>query len=220
MRVAFAFMLSTAIFSSAAHAGNTVTEFEGIQERCAQVGDISFGPKGRWPACRVTQAGWVATVGILDIYQAQYCLGASDAECGERALLLFGNRAYTPEAHLLVQRIDPGATRYDDPLLVETPYGTLMALEARSPGGSENNSYHLWQKGRWMPIDSKAWLRDLSKRLPKGLSAGEGVAPDIDRMRVQVPLYRSGENAGIVAEVELGLAKNRFTLTKLTLAHE
>ena len=221
MRIALAFMLLTTIFPSAVHARNDITKFEGIQERCAQVGDVSFGPKGRWPACRVTNGRWLATIGIVDIYRAEYCLGKADGGCDQRALMLFANRAYTADARLLVQRIDPGATRYDDPLLVETQYGTMMVLPARIPGGAESNSYHVWRTGRWLPVESKAWLRELSMRLPKGMTAGTEAAPDIDGMRVQVPLYRSGEPAGTVAEVELGLAqasKERFTVKRVKFA--
>jgi hypothetical protein len=220
MRLAIALLLAGSVVGSAAHARGERAEFEKVQEQCVDVGDIRVGEGGRWSECRVTKARWFATNDFLDLYQVQYCLGKDIVGCDERALLVFANRAYTPEARLLLQRIDTGATEYDDPLVVLTQYGRLMMLSARSPGAPAEKSYYLWRKDRWLPVDARSWMRDLSRRLPKGATLKATDAwPDINSMSVQAAVYRPGEgSSGEVAQVELALSKDRFTVKRVKLA--
>jgi len=224
MRIAFAFLLLAAVVSPPVHAGGDVTKFEGVQEHCVQVGKIKFGPNTRWSNCSVTKGRWFATLDFLDLYQAQYCLGKGDGECDQRALLVFANRAYTPNAKVILQRIDPGAAEYDDPLLVQTKYGDILTLSARFPGGSVSKSYYRWRSGHWIPVDARGWLRDLSKRLPKGemIKAKAEVWPDADSMSAQATLYSTGGSGASdkVAKVELGLANDRFIVKKVTLTQK
>ena len=216
MRIASAF-LTAVIVSSAAHAGGTVTKFEGVQEHCVQVGGIKFGANSRWTDCQVTKGRWFATLGIIDMYQAQYCLSKGDQECGQRALLVFGNRAYTPKATVMLQHIDPGATEYDDPVLVQTQYGDILTLAARIPGGSETKRYYLWRAGNWVAIDAHSWRREVSKKLPKGTSVMADAWPDADSMSAQMKLDGADDR---LIKVDFGLAGNRFVVKKLELAQK
>lgn len=222
MRIAFASLLLTAAVSLPVHAGGDSLEFEGVQERCVQAGKIKFGANAKWANCSVTRGRWVATLDFIDMYQAQYCLGNSAGACDQRALLLFGNRAYTPNARVMLQRIDPGAVEYDDPRLVQTKYGDILTLSARLPGGSESKSYYRWKSGRWMPVEARSWLRELAKQLPKGETIKAEAWPDIDSMGAQAPLAGTAGagTSGKVAEVELGIAKDRFTVIKVALAQK
>ena len=220
MRLAFtSILLITAAVSSTVHARGDVIKFEGVQEHCVQVGEIKFGAKGRWSNCSVTTGRWFATMGILDLYQAQYCLGKGDGECDRKAFLFFANRAYTPNAKMILQRIDPGAAQYDDPLVVETKYGDILTLSARFPDGRVSKSDYRWKSDRWIPVDARGWLRDLSKQLPKDVVAKGDAWPDADTMSVRVPLAPRGESGlGVaMAEVELALAQERFTVKKVNL---
>ena len=93
-------------------------DFAPIQERCVQSGQIRFGAGERWSDCRLTRAGFVSTIGLLDFYYAQYCLidGAKNAKgCDKQAMVIFGNRAYRGEAYSVLQRIDPAGTQYEIP---------------------------------------------------------------------------------------------------------
>jgi hypothetical protein len=132
---------------------------------------------------------------------------------------VFGNRAYTPNAKVILQRIDPGAAKYDDPLLIQTKYGDSLTLTAHLPDGSASNSYYRWQSGRWIPLDAQAWRRDLAKRLPQGTSMKTDVWPDVDTMSVRVPFSQRGESGpgNAVADVEFALAKGRFTVKNVQL---
>jgi hypothetical protein len=135
----------------------------------------------------------VATLDFIDMYQAQYCLGKGAGECDQQAFTLFGNRAYTPNAKVMLQRIDPGATKYDDPVVIQTKYGDILALAAHLPDGSESKRYYRWQSGQWKPVKARGWLRDLAKHLPKGevINAVAGW-PNFDSMSAQATLYRAG----------------------------
>lgn len=222
MRFALIVLLFSATLGSMpAYAVSDVTALMIVQEQCAQVGEISFGPNRRWADCQVTKGRWVATIGLIDIYQAQYCLGDGDGRCAQKAQLLFGNRAYTPTAKLLAQRIDPGGIEYDDPLIIKNEYGRILTLSARLPDGGQKNNYYLWEDGAWLPIDTQGWLKDLARQLPAGVAVRGGDSPNVDTMRAKASLYRKGDadccpTAG-VASAELGLAKRRFSLKKYSI---
>jgi len=216
MRIAFAFLLASAAVSLPAHAGDRV-KFDGVQEHCVKVGAIKFGVNERWASCRVTKGRWFATLDFIDMYQAQYCLGKDDEGCERRALLVFANRAYKPDAQLILQHLDAGAAQYDDPVVVQTAYGDVFTLTARLPGGAETKSFYLWHSGRWMSLESRSWLQELSKRLPKGVSVAGDIQPDLDSMSARVKLARADGSVGDIAEVELGLAKGRFAVKRVRL---
>jgi hypothetical protein len=222
MRIAFAFLLLAAAVSLPVHARDKAIKFEGVQEHCIQTDKIKFGANAKWSDCRVTKGRWFATLEFIDMYQAQYCLGKGDGACEQRAFLVFGNRAYTPNAKVMLQQIDPGTDGYDEPRLVQTKYGDILTLSARLPGGGASKRYYRWHSGRWLPVESRGWLRDLAKRLPKGETITGDVWPDIDSMTAQATLSSAASSGpgGKVAEVELGIAKDRFTVKKVTLAHK
>lgn len=164
MRFAFAALLFAIVVSLPAHARDDVTKFEGVQMHCVQAGKIKFGAKASWSDCSVTRGRWVATLDFIDMYQAQYCLGKVAGECDQRAFTLFGNRAYTPNAKVMVQRIDPAGTEYDDPLVVQTKYGDILTVSAHLPDGRKSESYYRWQSGHWKRVKAGAWLHELSKQ--------------------------------------------------------
>ena len=222
MRIAIASLLLAAVFTSPVQAGGKEIKFDGVQEHCVQVGKVKFGANARWSDCSVTKGRWFATLDHIDMYQAQYCLGKGDGECGQRALMIFSNRAYTPKAGLMLQRFDPPAAEYDDPLLIQTKYGDILTLTARLPQGKVSKSYYRWHAGRWIPVEARGWLRDLSRQLPKGESINADAWPDVDSMSAQAKVQRKGGAAAseTVADVELGIARDRFTVKKVTLAQK
>jgi hypothetical protein len=219
VRTACAFLLLAALGWMPAYAGSDLVPFSQIHMDCVQVGDVTFGPQGKWPTCRITRSHFFSAIDLLDFYQVQYCLGKEGEECDRRALLVFSNRAYTPVARLELERLDPGGTQYDNPLVVQVDKASVLVIGAHVPGADNDKKFYLWQKDHWAPIDARGWLRDLSKRLPKGLSVRKGVLPDAETMSAHVPLYRVADAdccpTGGVADVQLGVAKGRFTVQKV-----
>lgn len=218
----FVSLFAAFVFSGQVYAIGDMTALLDVQEECSQVGEISFGPGQRWANCQVTRGRWVSTIDLVDMYQAQYCLGSHPDNCERRALLLFGNRAYTPMAKLMLQRLDPAGTEYDDPLVIKNEYGRILTVSVRLPDGSRNKQYYLWQAGGWVPIDSQAWLNDLAKRLPAGSTADQVGLPEVDTMSAQATFFRPTRaaccaNKG-VATIELGLRQGRFWLKKIVIA--
>lgn len=223
MRIISAFLLITAALSLPAHARDHAIKFDGVQEHCVQVEKVRFGANSRFPDCRVTKGRWFATLDFIDMYQAQYCLGKGTGACEQRALLVFANRAYTPNAKVILQRIDPGMAEYDDPQLVQTKYGDILTLSARFPDGSASKSYYRWHSGRWIQVEARGWLRELSRQLPKGESVKGEAWPDADSMSAQAKLQGSGDAAAQdsrVADVQLGLTNDRFSVKKVTLVQK
>lgn len=217
MHMLYAFLL--AAVTGPAHAAGDVAPFPAVQEKCVEVGAVTLGKRGRWSHCAVTKARWMATMDFLDQYQVQYCLSMHDGGCEHRAFLVFANRAYTPDARLLIQHIDAGTLEYEDPLIVKTAYGRLLTLTAIDASGERKAVYYVWRGGRWVGLEAKGWTRQLTAQLPVGTRARpEALWPDIDGMTVHAPLYRrDGTDAAQTARVELAVRNDRFVVKRVAV---
>ena len=212
MRIIILLMLTITI---KAYAGTDIAPletvpFEGVQHECRQVGGISFGVNGRWADCHVTRGRWVATIDFLDIYQAQYCLGNTPESCEQTAQVIFANRAYTPDATVLLTRLDEAGTSYIDPLIVNSDNDSVMSMTSRSAAGVVATEYFVWGTDHWSKMDAQHWQHDLQARLPKGTSARElSALPDLETMSAAVKLFNTKDldccPSGGVAKVTLGL---------------
>ena len=203
-----------------------IVPFEGVQHECRQVEGISFGANGHWANCHVTRGRWVATIDFLDIYQAQYCLGNTPERCEQRAQVIFANRAYTPDATVLLVRIDEAGTNYVDPLVVNSDNDSVMGITSHNAAGLAATQYFVWRADHWAPLDAKHWQDDLQDRLQakwqtdlkadlkvsllKSTSAREvSAVPDLETMSAKVQLYNTEDAdccpSGGVATVLFGL---------------
>jgi hypothetical protein len=221
MRTAFvSLIMATLAASFAAHADSNVTAFPLSDEACVAVGEVTLGANGRWAHCQVTRNGWFATIDNLDLYQTQYCLGSKAGKCEQKALTLFSNIAYTPKAKLLLQRVDSGATAYDDPMTVNTENGVIMTL-AKRIGSVSSSTYYYWQANQWLPIEAQLWQRQVKRYFPKNVVLRAKPSLDIGSMRADAKLYRAGDAdccpSGGVAEIDLILSKGRFSVKNVEI---
>lgn len=139
-------------------AAEAVTKFADLQSGCVAVASLHLEPGGGMVDCRMTRSRWVSTIGNVDFYQAQYCLGAG---CQRRALLIYSNRAYAPEAQVLLERVDPAGTEYVDPLVVSGADGPHLVLRWHPPAGGEERAIYRWQEARWQPVDARQWRGEI-----------------------------------------------------------
>ena len=196
--------------------------FEGIQKECRQVGAITFGANAKWAYCHVTRGRWVATIDFLDLYQAQYCLGNTPNSCEQTAQVVFANRAYTPDATVLLLRLDEAGTQYIEPLVVSSDDDSVMSMASRSAAGNISTQYFVWRDNRWLAIDAQHWQHDLQAQLPNGTSTRNFSAwPNLENMRAEVKLFNPKDAdccpSGGVANVEIGLKTNQFIVKNLTI---
>jgi hypothetical protein len=196
--------------------------FDGVQHTCKQVGEITFGEGGRWPVCHVTRGRWVATIDFLDLYQAQYCLGKTAGICEQTAQVIFANRAYTPDATVLIVRVDDGGTAYDDPMVVNSGDDSVMSVATHDAADIIAKRYYLWRTDHWITMKALAWQQDLSNFLPKGTSARAGEAfPDLETMSTQLKLFKPTDAdccpSGGTANVEFGLDKEQFAIKQVKI---
>ena len=195
-------------------------DFAPIQERCVQSGQIRFGAAERWSDCRLTRAGFVSTIGLLDFYYAHYCLidGAKNARgCDKQAMVIFGNRAYRGEAYAVLQRIDPAGTQYEIPLVTGAGDDNLLILSAK-PGNDARpvRKYYAWHDALWQPVDAHAWQRELPARLPVGARVNVNGQPDPQSLSVRITVADpSGHARGKPMRVELGFADRRLFIRDL-----
>jgi hypothetical protein len=218
-------LLLVALLSFKAYAADenpNAIMFEGVQEHCVQLGEIKFGPGAHWNSCHITRARWVSTINLIDMYQTQYCLGKDEQSCEQRAWVLFANRAYTKEAKALVVRMDPSTTVYKDPLVIVTGDNYLMSMPSYNADGVESINYFMWHMGDWVPVESQAWVHNLTAKLPKGTSIRQVVWPDLESMSAEVNLFKSSDSdccpTGGKAKVDLGFEGENFSVKKVNVS--
>ena len=206
------------------------TPFETVQYECRQVGGIKFGANAQWQNCHVTRGRWVATIDFLDIYQAQYCLGSTPDACQQRAQVLFANRAYTPDATVLLVRLDEAGTSYTDPLIVNSGDDSVMSMATHNAAGVVASQYYVWRRNHWAAMDAQHWQYNLQTLLPKGTSTRKvSTLPDLESMSAEVKLFKSNDDdccpSGGTANIALGLAsglgsndeKAQFTVKQVNI---
>lgn len=200
--------------------------FEDVQYECKQVGGVKFGANAQWRNCHVTRGRWVATIDFLDIYQAQYCLGSTPDGCQQRAQVLFANRAYTPDATVLLVRMDEAGTSYADPLIVNSGNDSVMSMTSHNAAGAATTQYYVWRTDHWATMDVQHWQQDLQALLPKGTSMREiSALPDLESMSAEVILFKSSDAdccpSGGIANIVLGLGSNdekvQFTVKQVNI---
>lgn len=191
--------------------------FDGIQSECVtKIHGVSIN-------CRVSKAGWYSTIGLNDLYQAQYCHEPDGQGCAQRSLHLFANRAYTPVARRLFSRVDPGDTAYDPPQVFLTPQGEVLRLGVRHAGGAAQPTFYLWRDDTWHPIETRFWRRDLARRLPHGLVLAEDVEPDFETLGLDAELWRkspAGLSAAGHAKLRFGFEGTRLVLKSVRIVQE
>jgi hypothetical protein len=203
-----------------------IVPFEGVQYECKQVGGISFGANAQWAHCHVTRGRWVATIDFLDLYQAQYCLGNTTESCQQTAQVIFANRAYTPDATVLLVRLDEAGTTYSDPMVVNSGDDSVMSMALRGTTGALATQYFVWRANRWATVDAKLWQHDLQADLQTKLPNGTSVRaisaqPDLENMAAEVPLFNTQDPdccpTGGVVKVAIGLENSQFVVKNLTI---
>ncbi len=112
---------------------------------------------------------------------------------------------------------------YERPRTIQSPAGTVLYLLGDT-GGSGNfpdDALYLFRDGAWVAIDIQTWIDDLSKRLPKGLSANKGIFPDWKTMTAATALWRDADAnccpSGGGANLTLRLDGNRVVLDRIEL---
>ncbi len=198
--------------------------FERIQEACVHTGVLPIGPGERWASCRVTRAGFVGTIGLLDFYYATWCLAVRGERCDSVALVVFANRAYRQEATLQFHRVDPAGTRYGHAMMVGGDASHAIVVSARRPNHGIERQFHAWDGAGWREVDGAAWRGTLAEamqaRLPAELRAQlpREAMPEPERMALVVPLrrVRDGALAG-VATVGVRIDGTRLAVDEIDL---
>ncbi len=192
-----------------------VVKFDDLFHDCQQVGAIRFGAGERWASCRVLHHGFVATIGIEDLYYTEYCLQDARKQCAAKALVVYRNRAKYPDAVAEIVRVDPRGTRYDMPMMVGEDGADMMVLGARKPGERvAQRRYLQYHAGAWHEMDIHSWQGGLKQHLPAGTEArlpAAANAPDPQTLALSAPLFRAGKRVGS-AEIALKVGDGQLAI--------
>ena len=52
---------------------------------------------------------------------------------------------------------------------------------------------YLLEGGQFHEVDTESWLKELQRRLPKGMGAWKGIYPDYDSLTAETPLWKDGD---------------------------
>jgi hypothetical protein len=211
-------LLALLPLSVGANQGETV-KFDDLFHDCQQVGDIRFGTGERWASCRVLHHGFVATIGIEDLFYTEYCLQDARKQCGAKAMVVYRNRAKHPDAVAEIVSIDPRGTRYDLPMMVGEDGADMMVLGSRKPGKRVSQRRYLQHHaGTWHEMDIRSWQAELDRYLPAGVTArldAGANAPDPQTLALRAPLFRAGTRFG-AADIVLKVADGRLDIAAVS----
>ncbi len=221
-RVVTCFATLLALFPLGARAAQgEVVKYDDLFHDCQQVGDIRFGAGERWASCRVLHHGFVATIGIDDLFYTEYCLQDARKQCAAKALVVYRNRAKHPDAVAEIVRVDPRGTRYDLPVMFGEDGADMMVLGIHKPGERvAQRRYLQHHAGAWHDMDIRSWQVELKQLLPPGTEArlpAAARAPDPQTLALQAPLFRAGKRVGS-ADVALKVADGRLAIAAVTWA--
>jgi hypothetical protein len=205
-----------------------------LRQHCIEFKQVKLGDK---PAdirdCRVSEFGEFGTVDEVHYYYALYCLIPNDApdkgHCDDgsfnaryhrtRGLAIFLGDSSGLKVRLLIERVEEiGTMQYDPPQIIRNGTGTILYLPIAIDGTGHYNAseYFLWDAGKWQPIESQGWLKNLSQQMPTGLEIWKGVWPDLRTMQTEVGLYRGGDAnccpTGGRARIRFSIRERRFVL--------
>ncbi len=189
--------------------------------------------------CRVSEFGEFGSADGQTYYYALYCLIPSDAPDGgkcdddsfnarnyrERGLTIFAYDARSRNPRLVFERVasEIGTVYYQQPQIIRSAAGTLLYLPIALDGtGHINESeYFLRDGGAWHAVEAQGWLAELQRRIPAGLEIWKGVWPNVQTMKAEAVLYRSGDAnccpTGGIARIGLAIRSRRLVIDSLVI---
>lgn len=214
-----------------------------VSTRCIEFAQVKVGPKETDATeCVVMDFGIIGKKANQTYYYALYCLtpnsSAPAERCGQRmqrsdyyrtdGLAIFVQDGQSPDVQPLLDRTDVeiGMYNYGRPAFISGPGGEFMVVPIQLTGTGNGNAseYYSWDGHAWQPLDTKAWLSELSHRLPKDLEIWKGVWPDLRSMRATASLYRRSDGnccpTGGTALIELAVAHQQLTLKTIEFVKE
>ncbi len=217
--------------------GRTYTQ-GALSKGCPPAFGEPVGGKGTYKECRLRGVRPAGKVAGQSWVAAEYCLARNDNEdsgCragrgdegrNEIAVLVFTRAQAGGPFVLRLDYRDGEGNPFDGVRAYDTPAGALLEIAFRASGTGNLNAgaYFLWRNGGWRPLDAQAWITDLQRRLPRGLSVRKGPWPDLDAMTFDSPLWKEGDAnccpSGGVVYVELGIEGDRLVIRSLKVERE
>jgi uncharacterized protein len=134
-----------------------------------------LGTPPNWNAdkkCQVIESGAIPNApGPALAFQTQSLDGEDSGGVKRHVVYIAGTGS-------ILATLDSGVS-YEPPRVIVTAAGTLLYLLGNT-GGSGNfpdDALFVWRGTAWSRVDITAWIKDLSRRLPKGLAPGKGCIP-------------------------------------------
>ena len=179
--------------------------------------------------CRVSESGKIISLGDKTYHYALYCIAPSYSSMEERCsyppgdetsnrnkgIAIYAQNSSSKTVQLILERGDEdlGLYSYVKPKFIDNAYGKILYLpvEVEGTGHFNNSDYFIWEttSKTWKRIDSRRWLKDLDKHLPKGSFVASGAWPDLKSMTVVTFIYQEKDPnccpSGGTAHIDLTL---------------
>lgn len=200
------------------------TPEQAITQTCADTAAAVDAPP---EDCSAITTAIIGQANGTTLHFARYCLDDTVKHVGEFCILqgmaVLAESLQSGQTTLLFETDSDTSETYQPPMLLDSPYGTILDIQDTVAGtGNYNESQYLLLKDKqWQPIDSTSWLNDLQARIPKGTEINKGVWPDLVNMQAQTYLYKPGDanccpTAG-TADIELELVGTQLAIKSLTV---
>ena len=172
-------------------------------------------------ACKVAAFGPIGTLSGRSFAYAAYEYRLPTGVLMDMRTVVF-ERAGAERWRPLFAPINDGGL-FDAPKVIRTRAGILLHIPGHESGTGNFNRERLyvWGDGVWKEIDTTSWLKDLQRRLPKGLGAWKGIYPDYATLRAATPLWRDGDSnaepTGGDAAIRLALSGDKIVFKSVAV---
>ena len=215
-----AFVVAVAVLNSAAAFGDDgLKDHAPVSEADARQVCIVADALGE-AACKVTAFGPIGTLSGRSFAYAAYEYRLPTGTLMDMRAIVF-ERAGAERWRPLFAPINDGGL-FETPTMIRTRAGVLLHIPGHESGTGNFNRERLYVwRGAWKEIDTTSWLKDLERRLPKGLGAWKGIYPDYARLRAAMPFWRQGDSnaepTGGSAVIRLALRADKIVLKSVAL---
>ena len=172
-------------------------------------------------ACKVAAFGPIGTLSGHSFAYAAYEYRLPTGVLMDMRTVVF-ERAGAEQWRPLFAPINDGGI-FDAPKIIRTRTGILLHIPGYESGTGNFNRERLyvWRNATWKAVDTTSWLKDLQRRLPKGLGAWKGIYPDYAVLRAATPLWRDGdanaEPTGGSAVIRLAIGADKIVLKSVAV---
>jgi hypothetical protein len=140
-------------------------------------------------SCRVESFGSINALGNEALhYQIQ---AYRDGDLWSAGGIVIFRATSGPLTPLVLAAVD--SAHFSPPHLAQSRRLLVIPGHLEGTGNFNAELVYLLEGGQFHEVDTESWLKELQRRLPKGMGAWKGIYPDYDALTAETPLWKDGD---------------------------